>query len=379
MKLGVAGLRGIPGVMGGVEAHVEELYPRIKALRPALTVEIAMRAPYTRHGSSTWQGLTLAPLWATRNKYLETITHTIWATLYLCFRRRCSAIHLHAIGSGLAVPLARALGMRVLVTHHGRDYDRAKWNAVAKLILRAAEWIAIRHAHQVIVVSENTANALRTRFPGRAARIHFVPNGASLTFAQASREPDQQVMDRLGLKQGAYILAVGRLVPEKGFDDLIDAHDASGDTRTLVIAGGADHDDSYARRLRSRASPRVVFAGFQPHDALRSLYAGASLFVLPSHHEGLPIAALEALAMDTPTLLSDISANTEIGLPPHHYFSVGDVPDLAARLRLQPETFVVSGAPVRAKYDWNKIAASTSAIIDGLFSPRAQPNRSSAP
>lgn len=158
-------------------------------------------------------------------------------------------------------------------------------------------------------------------------------------------------------------------MPEKGFDDLIEAHAISGDPRTLVIAGRADHDDGYARRLTARAGARVVFAGFQPHEALRSLYAGASLFVLPSHHEGLPIAALEALAMDTPTLLSDIPANTEIGLSPSHHFPVGDIAALAAKLRLSGDSFAVDGATMRERYDWDKIAASTAGIIDRLLAP----------
>ncbi|WP_156362269.1 glycosyltransferase family 4 protein [Sphingomonas sp. Leaf208] len=369
MKIGIAGLRGIPGVMGGVEAHVEELYPRVKALRQVLDIEVAMRSRYVDPAPRDWHQLALLPIWAPRSKYLETIVHTVWATCYLRFVRRCSAIHLHAIGPGLAVPLARLLGMRVLLTHHGRDYDRAKWNRFAKGVLQLAERMAVKHAHEVIVVSENVTEMLRLRFPANADRIHFVPNGASLTFAKASRTPDPAVLAALGLKAGCYILGVGRLVPEKGFDDLIEAHAVSGDQRTLVIAGRADHDDGYARRLTARAGTHVVFAGFQPHEALRSLYAGASLFVLPSHHEGLPIAALEALAMDTPTLLSDIPANTEIGLGPYHHFPVGDITALASKLRLSGDSFAVDGAMMRERYDWDKIAASTAGIIDRLLAP----------
>lgn len=366
MKLGVAGLRGLPGVMGGIEAHAQELYPRVKALRPDLEIEVAMRRPYVEPGERTWSGLRLLPIWATPNKYLETITHTLLAILVLRWRRGDRALHLHGIGPGLLVPVARLLGCRVLLTHHGRDYDRAKWNAVVKAILRLGEWIAVRFAHQVIVVSENVTRALHVRFPGRTDRIHFVPNGASLTFVQASRTPDPAVLAGLGLSAGGYILGVGRLVPEKGFDDLIAAHAASGDPRTLVIAGKADHADSYARALMAHASDRVVFAGFQPHEALRSLYAGASLFVLPSHHEGLPIAALEALAMDTPTLMSDIPANAEIGLPAHHYFATGDRELLARRLAEPAAGFALDAAPLRARYDWDVIAERTAAIVDRL-------------
>lgn len=366
MRLGVAGLRGIPGVMGGVEAHVQELYPRIAGICPSLGVNVAMRTPYVEAGAREWGGLRLWPIWASRNKFLETITHTLIALFYLRYRRRCDAVHLHAIGPGLLVPLARLLGLRVLFTHHGRDYDRAKWNRPAKAVLQFGEWLSVRFSDEVIVVSERLTEALRQRFPQQAQRITFVPNGASLTFVNASRSPDPAVLASLGIEAGQYILGVGRLVPEKGFDDLIAAHLASNDARKLVIAGKADHADGYAKSLLAKAGDRIVFAGFQTHEALRSLYAGAALFVLPSHHEGLPIAALEALAMDTPTLLSDIAPNEELGLSPEHYFPTGDIAALAERLKAPQDRYAVDGSVLRERYDWDKIAAQTAAIIDRL-------------
>jgi glycosyltransferase involved in cell wall biosynthesis len=366
MRLGIAGLRGIPGVMGGVEAHVQELYPRVAKLRSSLGVDVAMRRPYVEAGAREWHGLRLWPIWATRSKFLETITHTLVALLFLRYRRRCDAVHLHAIGPGLLVPLARLLGLRVLFTHHGRDYDRAKWNRPAKAVLQFGEWLSIRFSDEVIVVSERLTEALRERFPQQAERINFVPNGASLTFVNASQSPDSTLLEALGIEAGRYILGVGRLVPEKGFDDLIAAHLSSNDPRKLVIAGKADHADGYGKSLLAKAGDRVLFAGFQTHEALRSLYAGAALFVLPSHHEGLPIAALEALAMNTPTLLSDIAPNQELGLSPDHYFATGNIAMLAESLRAPEERYAVDGTVLRERYDWDKIAAQTAAIIDRL-------------
>src|SRR3546814_1660015 len=107
---------------------------------------------------------------------------------------------------------------------------------------------------------------------------------------------------------------VGRLVPEKGLHDLIDAHARADDPRKLVIVGGTDHESRYAIELKSRESDRVRFAGLQDRATVRELFENASLFVMPSYHEGLPIAALEAASCATPMLLSDIEPNRDVGL-----------------------------------------------------------------
>src|SRR5260221_4349777 len=108
-----------------------------------------------------------------------------------------------------------------------------------------------------------------------------------------------------------YVLLVSRLVREKRHLDLIEAfRRADLDDWKLVIVGAADHADAYAREVVSVAerTERVVTTGFQSGVALHGLYANAGLFVLPSSHEGLPIAILEALSFGVPVVASDIPA-----------------------------------------------------------------------
>jgi hypothetical protein len=119
----------------------------------------------------------------------------------------------------------------------------------------------------------------------------------------------------LGLTPGRYVLTVGRLVPEKRQLDLLRAFRGAGlNGWKLAIVGQIDHKNKYADLLASEAAlaEDVVMAGFQSGDSLRQLYAHAGLFVLPSSHEGLPIALLEALSYGLPVLVSDIPSNLEV-------------------------------------------------------------------
>ncbi|MGA1288768.1 MAG: glycosyltransferase family 4 protein [Rubrivivax sp.] len=120
-----AGLRGLPGVQGGVETHAEQLCPRLAALGCRVTV--LTRAPYQPADvGASWRGVALRRLWAPRHKHLEAVLHTLAAVLHAGLVLRPDVLHIQAIGPALWTPLARLLGLRVVVTHHGPDYQRQK-------------------------------------------------------------------------------------------------------------------------------------------------------------------------------------------------------------------------------------------------------------
>jgi glycosyltransferase involved in cell wall biosynthesis len=192
----------------------------------------------------------------------------------------------------------------------------------------------------------------------------LIPNGA----VPVKLESDTSEIERFGLQPGRYFLQVGRIVAEKRQLDLIRAFalaKPAGWKLVLVGAGGGE----YAQSVKAAAKAAgVVLAGFQRGVALAQLYTHAGAFVLPSSHEGLPIALLEALSFGLPVLASDIPANLEIGLPQASYFRMGDIPALAERLAS------VAGAPqdeaardgrrrwVHEHYDWGRIAQQTRAV-----------------
>lgn len=359
----ITGLRGFPGVMGGIESHCEELLPRIKSAAPDLALTVLGRAPYLAERHSEHRNVEVVGMRCPKSKHFETILSTLSA-IFEARRRGASIVHIHAIGPALLSPLARLLGMRVIVTHHGTDYDRAKWGRVAKAVLRGGERAALSFADRVIAISPSLADTLRTSFPNKAGRIHYIPNGAPILPGEG--EPEA-TFAKLGIADTPFLLAVGRLVPEKGLHDLIAAHLASKTDRKLVIVGGADHDSDYARDLLAKSDDHVVFAGVQTRPVLRHLFERADLFVMPSYHEGLPIAALEAGSCGAPMLLSDIRPNRDVGLAERHYFPVGDVQALSAALERPSLNYAVDSDAIRERFCWDQAAIDTLAIYRDLM------------
>jgi len=367
LRICVIGLRGIPGIMGGVEAHCEQLFPRLKVLRPDYEIAIVGRRPYVTTGSFDFKGVKVVPLPAMRSRYLEAISNTVLGVLYARFVLRARLLHIHNIGPALLAPLARLLGMKLVVTYHSKNFEHAKWNAAARAALRLGEWCAVTAAHRVIVISRSVAEDLRQRYPRSSCKFACIPNGATEFPVSANDNYGRSLLDHFRLTPSKYVLAVGRFVPEKSFHTLIEAYEAAAPDFKLVIAGRADHEDDYSRGLLRHASDRICFTGFQGRGELGVLYRHASLFVLPSLHEGMPIAALEAAGMGTPVLLSDIQANRDIDLPANCYFPTGDVEALRRKLLQPHESYRVDRRSITERFDWSSVAKQTDDIYAALW------------
>lgn len=366
MRIVIVGLRGIPDVQGGVERHVEKLAPRLVKLGCDIHV-IGRRAYQPAEVLPAWKGVVLHSVWSPKNRYLEAPLHTFLSVLYsLLLRPR--VIHFHAIGPSLFVPLARLLGFRVVVTHHGPDYERAKWGGVAKKILRLGEYAGMRYSNARISISETISNLVLKKYK---KNCFLIPNGVE---APDFRK-DTSVIEEFELVPNKYVLMVSRFVPEKNHHDLIKAFDKLElEGWKLVFVGRADHQDSYSSQLLSEnaSNNNIIFTGFKSGNDLANLYSHAGVFVLPSSHEGLPIALLEALSFGLPVVASNIPANLEVGLPEEQYFELGDSEDLAEKIRSMAtrsadhEFREKTSAAVIEKYDWDLIADKTVAVYESL-------------
>ena len=162
LRVMMLGLRGFPGVQGGVEAHAEHLCKLLQDLD--YDVEVVVRAPYVpKDRGEDWHGV----------RYVRILVAEIPRA-----RGDRSFVSRRA-GGGLEAPgrpahpgdrprpggaLARALGLHVVVTHHGADYEREKWGLIARAALSAGEALGMRFCDRRIAISRTIRKLVSDKY-----------------------------------------------------------------------------------------------------------------------------------------------------------------------------------------------------------------------
>jgi glycosyltransferase involved in cell wall biosynthesis len=222
----------------------------------------------------------------------------------------------------------RASHHLIALVHHPLALEAGLSSNEAKA-LRASERQALEFARKVITTSAFTARLLAADYDVPAERLTVVQPGSD-PIVPAHRAVNDEIA----------LLAVGAVVPRKGYDVLIAALASLRDTRwRLTIVGDRTRDVETTAQLESAVArcllkERITFAGAVSTERLAELYAGADLFVLASRFEGYGMAFAEAIAHGLPIVGTTAGAIVET-VPASAGILVGpnDVPALSDALR----------------------------------------------
>ncbi len=145
-------------------------------------------------------------------------------------------------------------------------------------------------------------------------KIFTAPNAVDNTFfatqTESVRGRANEFREKLKLPL-RFILFVGRLVPEKGVFDLLEAYaKLEGSVRCevgLVFAGDGVSREELARRVKQISRGMVLFPGFAQREDLASLYALAEGLVLPTHSDPWGLVVNEAMASGLPIIVTNVA------------------------------------------------------------------------
>lgn len=212
------------------------------------------------------------------------------------------AERLSMLRKGLLMAACRALRVPVVFHLHAAQLPRT-YHASPAPVRAVIRWI-FSLPSCCIVLGRNAAQFVVRDRGLPAARVEVVFNGVP--------EPEP-VAVRPRARAGSQLLFVGNLSERKGVSDLLHAlHDprlrAIPCELTLAGGGGGGGDvEGYAAlAARLQLDGRVRFLGWADKATLDRLLAEADVLVLPSYHEGLPLAILEALARGVPVVCTPV-------------------------------------------------------------------------
>lgn len=369
LRVAMLGHKRIPSFEGGVEVVVEALSAGLAERGHSVTC-------YNRAGShvsgaehalpagSIYRGIRLVTVPTLERKGYAAVVSSFFAAARAAFGRY-DVVHIHAEGPAFFSWLPKLFGKRVVVTVHGLDWQREKWNGgFASKFIHLGEKCAVRFADEIIVLSENVRQYFQDTY-GRDTR--FIPNGVTAP----KLESPWLIEEKWGLKKDSYILYLGRIVPEKGETYLIEAFKQVKTDKKLVIAGGSSDTERYMQELKVLAAEdeRILFTGFVQGQLKDELYSNAYVYTLPSDLEGMPLSLLEAMSYGNCCLVSDIPECAEVVEDKAVRFRKSDVEALRDRLQTlcdQPD--IVAGYREHAagfilnKYGWNDVVEKTLAL-----------------
>lgn len=357
-KIAVIGIKGLPSRTSGIEVHAENIYSR---LSEKYHITAFCRKRYCTEICRMYKKIEIKYIPSINTKCLDAITYTFLSTIIALFEKN-DIYHFHALGPASMCWLPKLFGKKVVCTIHGLDWKREKWGRFGKAFLKFGEKMIAKYADEVVVLTK----CEKLYFEQKWTRtVNVIPNGVSIPCFE-------QQQSKLNIS-GEYILFLARLVPEKGVHYLIKAFNQSDSKKKLVIAGGSSHSNEYITYLKSLAkkNDNILFVGNVAGSDLISLFQNASLYILPSDIEGLPMSLLEAMSYGCTCLVSDIEANVETLGKYGFYFKHSDIQDLTEKINdfelgnMKCDKQMLTNY-VNENYNWDKIAEMTNTIYERI-------------
>lgn len=282
---------------GGAERVIETLARELSPVK--YDIHLALVAPTQHNDPQLPETVTVYRFHRSRVRYCAfRLLRLIWK------------LHPNLILSGIAHLNLLVLTLKPLLPHATRIVVRqngaleATLASHSRLYSRRAYSLGYRWADRVICQTLSMARELQLGLGIEREKLLILPNPTDLRSLRSGPFPNPK-----GTTIVPALLSIGRLVPEKGFDILLDAfatlHSAFRSSELIIVGSGPQQSRLQLQSETLGIQNRVRFVGHVPEPIAR--FRHASLFVLSSRTEGLPNALLEAAAVGLPIVATPAS------------------------------------------------------------------------
>lgn len=363
MKIIFVGQKGIGDVSGGVEKHTESL--AINFVKKKHDVIVYARDHFFKTKIDNFCGVKLIYLKTINSKHLDAIVYTFITIFHIfLFQKKVDIIHFHSIGPSSFVWLMKILKpkIKLIVTIHAKCYEHSKWGAFATAYLKFSEFLCCKYSTNIIAISKDLKAYVKEKYN---KDVKYIPNGAN----EVIEKNLSKILLEFKLKKGEYFLFVGRLIPGKKVDVLIEAYKLLSTKKKLVIVGNSSYTSKYIALLQklSGGDERIIFTGFRNSQDISNLMKNAFIFIFPSESEGMSLVLIEAMSHKLPILATNIVGNRSLlNKDMCIFFEVNDIGSLLKTIEyaLSNHDKIIKKSKLAYnefvdKYSWTKISNIT--------------------
>lgn len=365
LRIGMLGLYGMtmPKLhFTGFETGFGEIAPRLVEMGHEVTMYCRKESFPPEMRVPEYKGVRLVYVPSPGGKNFSGVVSTFFAVLHALTKGNFQIFFFVNVGMGHHAALCRLFRRKVIMNVNGLDWTRAKWGPVARWYFLSAAHSAVKFCTELVTDADAMKRFYRERFNKDTTMIAY---GA---YVKSSTTPE--LVRQFGVEPDGYYLIASRLIPENHADLIAEAFIESGSRRKLVIAGGANYDSPFHRKLRSMEGEKVILTGhIDDQQVIEELHCNCFAYLHGHSVGGTNPSLLKAMGYGNCILALDTVFNREV-LADGGLFFPRDAKALARMIlgiesdqalvlqlrRMGPER-------IRANYTWEKIAGQ----YDELF------------
>lgn len=324
MRIASFGFRSIPPSKGsaGADKFAVEFLPRL-AERGYQVTGYNRIYPGQTKGEDTYKGVKVVYFKTISKSGIDSILHSAKVTWHILTRNSANVVHIQG-NNALFAFILKLFGKKVILSIDGTEFEREKWSWFMRKLVLANAYLAVWSCRYIAIDNIFTKELFEKKFK---KQFDFISFGAEIKDVK-----DTDIVEKLGLKKGEYILFVGRFIPDKGLQYLIPAFEKLETGKKLVLVGGSPNPTEFEQDLQKTTDPRIVFPGFIYGDDTVTLMKNAYVYVQPSDIEGLSPVVLSVMGLGTPLICSNIKENMYLVKEDAITFEKSNIDDLREKL-----------------------------------------------
>lgn len=369
MKIAILGIKTFPA-QAGADRVVEEIISRFPK---TYEFYIYLSKKDNKEFLECYDNFHFIYIPTVKGKHLKAFIFFLFTSIHVLVKGKYDVINIHNSDFGLFNPIIYIKNKNIIATFHGSGYKRDKWSWFAKRFLMFSEFLFIRFNKIITVVSDNILNDIPLQYH---SKVKYIPNGI---------DPQSIIIDsskfdyvKYGLTKGNYFFfSCGRLDKTKGLHHLIRAYIIGNYKHKLLVIGDFTHDENYSKNIREMCSVNkniILYENLVSKPVLFDILKNSKLFIFPSELEAMSMMLLEAIAVKTNVICSNIYENIAVvGNNYKYLFKDKNVNDLKQKIDL----FLSDGSAnfikeklfdsVNTKFNWNNIVDKYKAVYDEII------------